>query len=245
MFEERRRFKESNIFFKSDSRKAIDVAISAIRLHRMELENYIALHPEFRYALDSISIEKEAPLIVQLMVRFTEIFDIGPMAAVAGVLADLAVQAILGEGARKAIVENGGEISAFSDEPFNVSLYLGENVLSNRMGFQVSPSDCPIGIATSSATIGHAISFGEADAVTVFADNAGLADAAATAFCNSVIGDDEEGSINKGLQYADKFRTIIRGVFIVRGKYMGTMGKIPEFIDIKKDSVKPEKIFSD
>lgn len=234
MLEERRRFRESSVLFKSEKREAIDAAISAIRVHRIELETYILHHLEFRYALTPIAIEAEAPRIVKLMAQSTSPFDVGPMAAVAGVLADLAVEAMLSAEARIAIVENGGEISASSDETFTVSLYAGENALSNRIGFQVDPSQCPIGIATSSATVGHAISFGDADAVTIFADTSGIADGAATAICNSVRGKDAKTSVQKGLESAKKISDIIRGAVIVRGKYVGSIGKIPQLVRIKR-----------
>jgi len=233
VIEEHRNFKESSVLFKSEERKAIDAAISTVTVHRMELEIYISLHPEFRYTLDPVMVEVDAPRIVKLMAQSTSPFDIGPMAAVAGVLADIAVEAMLNAGARIAIVENGGEISASSDEPFTVGLYAGRNILSKRIGFQIEPSDCPIGIATSSATVGHAISFGEADAVTVFADTAGIADGAATAICNSVKGKDVKASVQRGLAFAEKFGNIIRGVFIVRGKYVGSVGKIPKLVDVE------------
>lgn len=234
--EERRRFKESSILFKSERRRAIDAAISAIRIHRMELETYIALHPGFRYALNPVPVETEAPRIVRLMAQSTTPFDVGPMAAVAGVLADLAVEAMLGAGARIAFVENGGEISVSSDESFTIGLYAGGNALSDRVGFQIDPSECPIGIATSSATVGHAISFGEADAVTVFADTSGIADAAATAICNMVRGRDVEASVRSGLESAEKIGNIIRGVIVVRGKYVGSVGRIPQLVDIRRGS---------
>ena len=231
---ERRRFKESSILFKSDKREGIDAAISTIRVHRMELETYVALHQEFRYALSPIAIEVEAPRIVKLIAESTIPFNIGPMAAVAGVLADLAVEAILNAGAKIAIVEDGGEISASSNEPFTIALHAGKNILSNRIGFQINPSECPIGVATSSATVGHAISFGEADSVTALADTAGIADGAATAICNSVRGKDVEASVQKGLEFANKVRNIIRGALIVRGEYVGSIGKIPQLINVKK-----------
>lgn len=234
IFEERRRFEESSVLFKSEKREAIDAAISTIRVHRMELVTYIALHPEFRHALSPVSIETEAPRIVKLMEQSTIQFEVGPMAAVAGVLADLAVESMVSVGAKIAIVENGGEISASSQEMFIVGLHAGENVLSNRIGFQIDPSECPIGIATSSATVGHAFSLGEADSVTIFADNAGIADGAATAVCNSVQGGDVKASVQRGIASAKLFNDFIRGAIIVREEYVGSVGKISQLVKIKR-----------
>lgn len=230
LIEERRRFEESNILFKSDERRAIDAAISIIRVQRMELKTYITLHSEFQSALQPIRIEDNAPRIVKLMSESTRPFGIGPMAAVAGVLADLAIETMLEIGAKTAIVENGGEISAFSDEIITIGLYAGKISLSGVFGFQIDPTICPIGVATSSATVSHAMSFGEADSATVFADTAGIADGAATAICNSVRGRNIEVSVREGLEVAKEFSNLIRGSIIIRGNYVGSIGRIPKLI---------------
>jgi len=233
ILKERRRFKESSILFNSDKRSAIDAAISAIRVHRTELETYVARRPEFHFTLNPIQVEDNAPRVVKLMAQSTCPFDVGPMAAVAGVLADFAVEAMLNVGARVAVVEDGGEISAVSDEAFTIALYAGGSALSNKLGFQIDPSECPVGIATSSATVSHALSFGHADAATVFADTAGVADGAATAICNSIRGSDVEASVKSGLEYARKFGSLIRGVVVMREKYIGSVGKIPQLVNIE------------
>jgi ApbE superfamily uncharacterized protein (UPF0280 family) len=167
------------------------------------------------------------------MSKSTTPFNVGPMAAVAGVLADLAVEAMVDEKASIAIVENGGEISAVSNEPFTIGLYAGQNLLSNEMGFRIDPVECPIGIATSSATVGPALSFGEADAVTVFASTSGIADAAATAICNSVQGEKIERSIQKSFEYVKKIEHLIRGVLIIRGDYVGSMGVLSHLVNVE------------
>ena len=157
--------------------------------------------------------------------------NVGPMAAVAGALADLAVEAMGEVGAKVRVVENGGEIAAISEKDVTLGVYAGPSPLSGKIGFHISHSDMPIGIGTSSATVGHAINFGEADSVTVFTNNATLADAAATAISNAVTGRDVEASIQKGLEVA---KTIpeVKGTFIIRGKQVGSVGKIPEPVKI-------------
>ena len=225
----RRKIHESNILFQSDSKNAINSAIATVKIHRMELETYITHHPMFRYSLTPAPIELNSPYIVQMMTNACNVVGIGPMASVAGALADLAVDSMIASGAQIAIVENGGEISASSKEPFTVGLFTGVDSRINSIFFQISPLECPIGIGTSSATISHAINFGEADAVTVFADTAVLADAAATAICNTVTGNDIKTSVQKGLDYARNLN-LIRGALIVRGKYVGSIGTIAHFV---------------
>lgn len=230
----RRQFKESNILFQGDNSESIAKAIEAIKFHREKLEKYIILHPSFLYTLKPISVEENAPRIVKIMAEAGKLVNVGPMAAVAGALADLAVEVMLNSGAATAIVEDGGEVSASSKEEFVVGLYAGRNVFSSSLGFKVRPSECPIGIATSSATVSHAFSFGEADAATVFSETSTIADATATAICNAVQGKNIEDSIQLGLETAEKLDDLVRGTLIIREKYVGMTGKIPQLVSITK-----------
>ena len=120
------------------------------------------------------------------MAEAAEAAEVGPMAAVAGALADLAVDVMLRCGARLAVVENGGEVAAKTDRPIYVAILSANPSISGKMSFEITDVDCPIGIATSSSRFGHALSFGNADSVTVVADRASIADAAATSICNAV-----------------------------------------------------------
>ena len=229
-FKRKRTFNESNVFFQSDNLDALDRAETAVRLGRIELESYIQLHPPFVYALHPVPVNDSAPEVVKKMASASKLANVGPMAAVAGALADLAVEAMLATGARVAIVENGGEVSATSPSLFTIELRAGSPCLG-RIGFRIRPEECPIGVGTSSATVGHALSFGDADAATIFADTATLADAAATAVCNSVQGMDVPASIERGLHVAETM-SFIRGAFIVREGYVGSVGSIPELVEI-------------
>ena len=229
----RRQFNESNIVFQSESAEAIEAAIKSIQHNRRELEKYVFTRPNFRYTLRPIRVEPDAPHVVRIMVESTRSLNIGPMAAVAGALADLAVQSMLESDVEVAIVEDGGEVSAHSRRLFNVGLYAGMTDLADKIGFQIEPSECPIGIGTSSATVSHAFSFGEADAATVFANSAASADAAATAVCNAVKGGNIEASVQKGLNFAEKIG-FVRGALIVRGDCVGVVGKIPKLFRVDK-----------
>ncbi len=228
----RQRFKESSVLFQSESQIAIQAGINALRRHRLELETYIHFHSHFTEALQPIPVEENAPLIVKVMAEASSRATVGPMAAVAGALADLAVEAMRKIGAFSAIVEDGGEVSGIAEHPFVIALYAGQNAIGSDLGFRITPPDCPLGIATSSATVSHALSFGEADAATVFADTAALADAAATAVCNAVESRDIERSINEGLEAA-KALSFVRGAFVVRENRVGSVGWIPQLVHLE------------
>lgn len=207
-----------------DSMFGIEAALASIIHHRERLENYISKNIAFKYALSPIEIEEYAPIVVKRMVEYSRIADVGPMASVAGVLADLAVEAALSSGAKTILVENGGEVAIAGSGDFIIGIGAG---MLMPFGLRIKSCDMPIGIATSSGKHGHALSFGEADAVTVVADNAGLADAAATAICNATRG---ENAVEKGIERAKEIKGI-RGVVIIVGDLIGIYGRLPEIVE--------------
>jgi ApbE superfamily uncharacterized protein (UPF0280 family) len=223
--------KQTNMVIQTDIPKAVNVAKAAVRIHRVYLEDYIRRNPLFLASLEPIEVEDNAPEIIRRMAAAGLEADVGPMAAVAGALADLAVEAMGKTNAKVRVVENGGEIAAVSDVPIYIGVYAGDSPISGKIGFRVSYLDMPIGVGTSSATVSHAISFGQADSATVFAYNAALADAAATATGNAVKGRDVEASIQKGLEAAEKIKGV-KGAFIIRGRHVGAVGRIPELVKI-------------
>ncbi len=222
---------ESSVMVKTDSYQAAESAFQTILDNRKALQKYIEAYPEFLFALDPIAAGHSAPEIVLRMSSAAEEANVGPMAAVAGALADLATEAMIAQGAEIAVVENGGEISVRNDARLDVAVNSGESSLSGRLGFRILQRDLPLGLATSSGTVGHALSFGFADSATVIAEDATLADAAATAVCNAVKGDDADDSIRKGLEVAQQTRGV-RGALIVRGDHVGTIGQLPRMITV-------------
>jgi ApbE superfamily uncharacterized protein (UPF0280 family) len=224
--------KESRIHLKSDKKEAILEAVKDIKHHRKELVGYIKKHPEFQHALRPITVPPEAPEIVKSMADSAEKADVGPMAAVAGALADFGMKAMLRTGAKIAVVEDGGEISVITDQPITIAILSSYPGLSGRIGLCITKEDSPLGLATSSSKTGRVLSFGEADSVTVVAADASLADAAATAVCNTVAGENIGVSIQQGLEKA-KAIDGVRGVIIVREGQTGLWGKLPRIISIK------------
>jgi len=228
LFKQAFRLKESNCTIISDKESAIEKAISSIKHHRKQLEEYIQKHLQFLHSFEPVAVD-DGPEVVRLMALASAKAGVGPMAAVAGVLADLAVEEMLGEGCRVAVVENGGEVSAVSDQPVDIALAAGDAPLSREMGFRLK--QFPIGVATSSGLYSHAFSFGEAEAVTVFAVDAGVADAAATAVANLIKGDDVRGVIREGIDRALRIDGV-KGIFILYRGVVGKAGQVPELIKV-------------
>lgn len=228
--------KESDIIVISESKNAILRAKNEFYLHRKILEKYIIDNKEFLTSFSPVKVQTEYQ-IINLMAQVALLCDIGPMATVAGAFADLMLKTMKSknndfDAAKIALIENGGEIANDSEKTMKIALFAGNNELNLNLGFLIEKKDCPIGIATSSATIGHAISLGQADAVTIFAKNATIADGAATKIGNIVKGADIEKSIKKGLDVADDLEDI-RGVFISRKDKIGITGNIPQMVKIE------------
>lgn len=232
--------KESDITIISDSRTAISRAKMSFQIHRANLENYAQKNSDFLKSFSPIKVNSNYK-VIELMAEVAFLCDVGPMAAVAGALADLMLEEMKLKKRNKdlnyeeckiALVENGGEIAIDSEDPMKIALYAGQNELNLNIGFLVKKEDCPLGIGTSSATVGHAISLGQSDAVTIFAINAALADAAATKVGNEVKGKDIEKSIKRGLDIADQIEGV-KGAFISRENKVGQIGKLPQLIKIE------------
>ncbi len=229
LFKQAFRFKETDCTVIADNQSAIDTAVLSIKYHRRQLEKYIRNHPKFLYSLQPISVDN-GPRIVTLMAEASEKANVGPMAAVAGVLADLAVQDMVLAGSKVAVVENGGEVSAISSHSIDIALSAGDSPLSKEVGFRLE--EFPIGVATSSGLYSHALSFGEAEAVTIFAVNAGVADAVATAIGNLIKGDDYRGAIERGIKEALIIEEV-KGVFLLYRGIVGKGGQVPQLIKVR------------
>ena len=184
------------------------------------------------HALEPAEIDGTAPSIVRLASDAATAANVGPFAAIPGALADLAVEEMSRQGASVCLVENGGEICGKSKIPLNVGIYAGVSQLSGRIGFHLAANDFPIGISTSSATVSHAMTFGQADAAITVAETAALSDASATAVCNAVAGKDMQASVQAGLQVAEEM-SHLRGALVVRGQFVGSVGSLPKLLNLK------------
>ena len=203
---------------------------------RQELKNYIIKHQDFQLSLEPVRVE-EAPLIVKMMARAGRFAEVGPMAAVAGSIAQLSMGYLINEGAKMTIIDNGGDVALKTNKDVIIGIYAGDSSLSGQIGFKIKPKKTPMGVCTSSGTVGHSISFGRSDSVTVFADEASVADALATSIANEVMGDIDSVAIQNGLSRADDFREYMRGVLIIVGESAGMVGKIPQLVKTNKKVV--------
>jgi len=196
-------------------------ALEATRRARRAIEGYIRDHPGFQTSLEPLPFDPEAPPIVQDMLLAGQSLSVGPMAAVAGAIAE-SVGTSLHAFSRNVIVENGGDVFLATERETTVGVFAGKSPLSMRLGLRIPPEQTPCGLCTSSGQVGPSLSFGQADAVTVWASSTALADAAATALANRVT---EPGDIEPTLEVA-KSTTGLKGALVVLRDRIGVWGPI-------------------
>jgi len=201
-------------------------ATKEIVRQREVLEEYIERHAEFGVSLTPVAVSGDAPEVARRMARAAAAVGVGPMAAVAGTMAQLATEAVLRAGAAEAIVENGGDLYAACVRPLVVGLYAGGSPLSGRLALSVRAEDTPRAICSSSGTMGHSLSLGACDLATVVARDAALADAAATKAANLVRSPED---IDVALAAIAAINGI-DGVLLVQGDRIGLAGNLPELV---------------
>ncbi|MDE5612884.1 MAG: UPF0280 family protein [Odoribacter sp.] len=158
-----------------------------IRELRTEMDQWIENHPDYARALVPFVAPADAPQIFREMSAVAEKSGIGPMSAVAGAVAEKVGQALKKQfGIREIIVENGGDIYADIAEDLDISVFAGSSPLSEKVGLHIEATFSPLGICTSSGTVGPSLSFGKADAVMIACRDVKVADTYATAFANRI-----------------------------------------------------------
>ncbi len=167
-------------------KKFFPAAVDSVRRTRGLLRQWISLHPEFAASHDPLDIPDRVPESIKRMYLSAEKSGVGPMAAVAGMVAWECLDSLLKAGAPEAVVDNGGDIALFVTSPVLVGLYCGPG-FPVELALEALPRPRPFGIATSSGTVGHSHSYGKADAALVVSFDLVTADAAATALGNRVL----------------------------------------------------------
>ncbi|MBE9546654.1 MAG: UPF0280 family protein [Proteobacteria bacterium] len=198
-----------------------EITLESVYKYRRLIEEYIKYRPQFLSSLVPIEPDKMAPAIIRDMLRASGTAGVGPMASVAGAIAQYVGLDLL-KYSDNIIVENGGDIFLKSERETNVGIFAGESPLSYKVALRIRSEDIPLGICTSSGTVGHSLSLGKADAVCVTSKSASLADAAATSIGNRVNG---EGDIKAAIKTGADIEGIL-GILIIVGDKMGAYGAI-------------------
>ena len=212
--------KETDLYIRASTnlrRKAHKLVLK----YRDKLEKYIEQHPDFLTSLKPLPADKNAPLIVKKMSASAARVGIGPMASVAGAIAEFVGNELLAF-SPEIIVENGGDIYLKSLRKRLIGIYAGKSPLTGKISLEINGEDTPLGICTSSGTVGHSLSYGRADAVIVVAKSATLADAAATAIGNLIV---QPSDIPNGIEFAKGIEGV-KGVIVIKDDKVGLWGEV-------------------
>ena len=213
--------KESDLYVRA-TRKLSRKTLKVLLKYRASLEGYIERCPQFLTSLEPVAVGEDAPQIVRAMAEAADKVDVGPMAAVAGAIAEYVGKELLPL-SQEVIVENGGDIFLKIMKARAIGVYAGESSpFTGKIGLDISPEDTPLGICTSSATVGHSLSLGSADACIVLSRSTLLADAAATAIGNLIGYADD---IPRGIDFARSVEGI-KGVLIIKDDRIGIWGDV-------------------
>ncbi len=224
--------KQSDLAIGVDEQSYLDSLMSLCRNQliklRSELEEYIKLQPLFQTTLLPIKLRSDAPEIAKRMSRAAHLARVGPMAAVAGTIAEM-VGEKLTERCQEVVVENGGDIYLKSSVERVVAVFAGESDFSYRIGIKIPVSSQGLGICTSSGTVGHSLSLGRADAVVIKATSAALADAVATGAGNMV---SSKAELVKAIDFARDIPGVT-GVLAIKGDQLAAWGEM-EIVPLKR-----------
>lgn len=192
-----------------------------ISYRRHQIESYLEVDPLLLTTLEPFLPANDAPEILKVMARAGNLAGVGPMAAVAGAMAQETGTFLL-DLSEEVIVENGGDIFIKVSEPVNIGIYAGDSPLSGKLALRVNPEQTPIGVCTSSGTVGPSLSFGKADAAIALSQSTPLADAVATALGNRVQG---PGKLENALEFARRIEGIT-GALLICGDQIAVWGDI-------------------
>jgi len=222
--------KETDLFVHS-AKNLIKIARELILGNRGFIEFYIKKHPEFEKTLRPWKINEPVPNIISDMIKAGEKAGVGPMASVAGAIAEHVGIGLL-EHTNEVIVENGGDLFIKTDNPVTVGIFAGKSPLSMNIGLHIDPRGKQVAVCTSSGSVGHSFSLGKADAVCVVSKSGSLADAAATSIGNHVI---KKTDIQKAIDFG---KTIggVKGIALIADDKIGLWGDI-KIVPLKEKRV--------
>ncbi len=191
--------------------------LKRVRLYRRQIEGYVNRDRRFLTILKPIAVELTASAIVKEMAEAAGKAGVGPMASVAGAIAQFLGRDLVRKGFKYIVIENGGDIYLNINRPVKIGIYAGESKLSGRLFLKIKPGDTPLGVCTSSGTIGHSLSFGYADSVVILAKNASLADAVATAAGNKV---NSKSDLSLALDFVRSIRGITGCLIVIKDDFV-------------------------
>ncbi len=199
---------------------------------RYDLKSYIKKNQDFLLSIEPLDeYDEDLPLIVKTMYESSNISGVGPMACVAGTISELSLNYLIKNGSAYSVVENGGDIALINDKKVLCGIYSNNEILGNNIAFEIKKRKSPLGICTSSGKIGHSISFGVADSVTIIAEKSSIADGLATRIANEVKGQTSEDKVTSALECGENYKEFFESALIICENHVATIGKIPKIVE--------------
>lgn len=212
---------ETDLHVRAD-RNLEGIVRKLVRRFRADIESYAKREPAFFSSLDPLPLPPRCPDIVRRMLRAGREYGVGPMAAVAGAMAEAVGRELL-KRSGQCMIENGGDLFVKLDRPARLGLYAGpDSPFSRRLNLVIESAEDGVGVCASSGFVGHSFSHGKADAVVAMARDTSLADAAATAICNRVC---DPADIARVIE-EERARGKLLGLVVAMGQRMGVFGAV-------------------
>ncbi|HNZ40359.1 MAG TPA: UPF0280 family protein [Clostridia bacterium] len=196
-----------------------ELILKTVRTLRKEI--YAAIRDNGEFLTSLVPVEYKGEGVVKAMVEAAKLAKVGPFAAVAGAINDMLAEKLMDK-SKQIFIENGGDIYIKSDRDRLIGIYAGNSVLSGKFAIEIEKDLFPVGVCTSSATVGHSFSMGKADAAVVISKTCAVADAFATAFCNRI---KKTEDIAPALEWVNGFDEVIGAVAVMNDK-IGAIGNI-------------------
>ncbi len=218
------RFRQTNLWVRSSRNFSREVLNTVVEIHRT-LTLYASKNPAFFPSLKPLPRDPLAPPVVKRMLQVAQETGVGPMASVAGLIAELVGKRLMElDPDSEIVVENGGDCFIFSDRSVVVEILPGYRKAIEKPSLRISvePEYMPVSLCTSSSKIGHSLSFGAASAVTVLSEDGAFADAAATSICNQL---KSQKQLEELLEIWGK-KEKIQGLVAIVNDCIGFMGNV-------------------
>ena len=213
-------YKYTDIYITCDKDISDRISEPVIRFYS-QLEEVISNEKRFGESLIPLAIKKDYPSAVKNMCLSASVFNVGPMAAVAGAMCD-AIAASLKDYCSFLMIENGGDAYIKSSRDIKAALFTGSSHFPQNLNIIISPLEMPCGLCSSSGMMGHSLSLGKSDLVTVMSKTATMADAAATAIANSIRSkQDVDMAVEKYVKYEE-----VKGLVILKDDRLAIWGDI-------------------
>ena len=208
----------------------ISRALDAILRTREDVQRQISTDPFFLTTFEPYDCDCVTSDTIQRMCDASRAVGVGPMATVAGTIAQAGLEAMVAAGCKHGWIDNGGDVALLIDRPVTIEIFC-EPRAHRAFALRIDPLGEVLGVCASSGRVGHSISLGESDVAVAVADSAVLADAMATALGNNVRSDT---SLDRCFNPFKHVKGFGGGLVMLDGD-VGMWGNIPRIVEVEHD----------